>query len=90
MVSSVGGIVGRGWNCGKRSTCVFGTTLWCQSILIAFLCISTGVFTNPSSDDRFDTVITEQFAVLEKQKETYLAEEKALMVGKLTYIKQIN
>ncbi|KAK3097934.1 hypothetical protein FSP39_014664 [Pinctada imbricata] len=39
-----------------------------------------GVFTNPVSDEKFDVVLQEQYVVLDKRKDTYLAEEKALKV----------
>ncbi|XP_022333265.2 uncharacterized protein LOC111130466 [Crassostrea virginica] len=39
-----------------------------------------GVHTNPASDEKFKEVMDEQFDTMKKQKEIYLAEEKALKV----------
>lgn len=50
----------------------------CSSI--CYLPLITGVHTNPASDEKFKEVMDEQFETIKKQKDIYLAEERALRV----------
>lgn len=50
----------------------------CSSI--CYLPPITGVHTNPASDEKFKEVMDEQFETIKKQKDIYLAEERALRV----------
>lgn len=49
-----------------------------------------GVHTNPASDEKFKEVMDEQFETMKKQKDIYLAEERALRVRNFVQYFQLN
>lgn len=55
-----------------------------------YLPLIAGVHTNPASDEKFKEVMDEQFETMKKQKDIYLAEERALRVRNFVQYFQLN